>query len=210
MARKPGFKTVREKRAMSSKEKQKRAIKSALTRRAEKKHYGVRGESVSMDTVLTPINMSTVPNGDGDTTRDGDQLWLRDMEMRWAVWMPTTTRARIRVVLFRWYDDTAPTAADIFEDATAQRVLQSPFNVDKAPKYHIIEDKRYNSYYQNGAFPVLSKKYFGKTLGRKNIQFQAGTTTGVGHIYLWFANSEAVGANSALISYYSHIRFLDQ
>lgn len=185
-------------------------VKKAIARRKETKHYNVYAEDVSLDTAPTIVSLTAMTQGDGDQQRDGDTIFLKNIDFRWMARMPTTSRAAIRVMLFRWYDDSTPVATDILlSGSTAIRNINGPPSHDNKQLYKIMVDRRYNLYYTNGRFPISLWRIFGKRLGRKQVQFQNGTTNGVGKVYLMVMSEIATGANSPTFSYYSHITYTD-
>lgn len=170
--------------------------------------------SATVSNACSLVKVSTIPSGYVDSDRKGSQVNLQSFEMRYDLVVGDTYN-NFRVIVFRWYQDDgsiAPTLGDIIDDTggAGYRYL-APYNHQQRSKYHIMYDSssllaNTLSFNSTGSVQSTSNqsswvesvklkhfKVVGKKLGRKTINFDGSTTTGLGHIYvLWISDSNVV------------------
>lgn len=87
-------------------------------------------------------NLTAVPLGSANTNRTGRVVQGR--ELRWWLVLtadnPTISHAAVRVIFFRWNDDTDPEAQDILND---EQRITSTYNTQKQGKWKILSDRYY-------------------------------------------------------------------
>lgn len=147
----------------------------------------------------TITDVSAVAQGGTAINRDGDKLTIKSLIYRYGVFGADVYNF-CRIVIIQWLQNdaaTAPTVAGVL-NATYTGSLNapfSPFNKSNAGyQFVVLYDKTHSvstvSNYNKGGFvaKITPKKLKGKAL--KNIQYNAGATTGVGKFYiLWISDS---------------------
>jgi hypothetical protein len=153
---------------------------------------------------LSPISL--VPQGDTDSTRDGDQLTLQSIHCRFAIKVSTTTPTFLRTVVFQWFPNSVPVYANIFLDQhNTSAAAISDYNHDLRSQFHILHDSLVAVDTVSHPSHVVN---FKTSKGfRPKIQFSAGGTTGTNHIYA-FAISDVASAGPQLV-FYSDVKYFD-
>ncbi len=155
-----------------------------LNKRIEKKYF-TNYAAGSRDWSGAVYSITDIPQGDTDTTRDGDSLFLKSVQLRYSVVAGDTTNL-VRLVMFQYLDDTTPTVSNILNSGYlgAAGAPLTPFHHDERSKYRILYDSgpmsvdTYN--------PQLVRKVFVKNNKKmvNQIRYNGGTTTGSNKIYL--------------------------
>lgn len=192
--------------------RQKTTVKRLISNTQEKKHYLLTDATgINQSTVATLTKLSTIAQGDTDTTRDGDRLTLKSLRFS-ATISNSDTYNRFRVILFRWNpdDSTAPVVGDILQN-TAGNLLDVllPTHLDKASNFHVIHDRTYTTAgnAENAAIGI-NKTFYGKRLGSKTIQYNAGGTTGFRNVWMLTVSDSGAAAHP-YIYYTSLLKFTD-
>jgi hypothetical protein len=180
----------------------KQMIRSAQLKIFEPKSYDA-GLAVAVGNGGTGIlqKMTTIPQGDTDTTRDGDQLSVEWSQLRYNVIVNSTDVSNlIRVVLFVWHFDDGgqpPTLATIFQ---ASNTPLSAYNRDsvKERSFTVLSD-RLHAVYSGG---IGHECAYEKNLKKFKITFTSGGNTGKNHIYLAAISDSAVTPFPSLNSYH--------
>lgn len=163
-------------------------------------------QTVSSTGTLTKL--TTVPQGDTDSARDGDQLLIKKFEVR-GYCTPADATNICRFLIFRWnVDDTsdAPTLAEILQDAASSPWI-SPYNRDsrRSGKVVIIYDNILGVCTSGPGIKTFKHECKWKAL---KINFEAAATTGVGHIYL-LTVSDSTASTHPFFSMESRVWFTD-
>lgn len=175
-------------------------VKKQVKKMSEWKHLTTLS-GVAVDTTGTVVDLSAVPQGDTDVSRDGDQLMASSISFRYHVTVADSYNIT-RVILFQWYPQTNPGVSDVLNVAAGLEVL-SPYETDKASQFKILYDRSHttNQPYSGGAFStqVVSKKI---RIPRSKMQFVAASTTGSNKIYALYISDSAVATHPQMSSVY--------
>lgn len=136
-------------------------------------------------------SVTNVPQGDGDSTRDGDRISCRSLEVfAYINTDPSVTaafaanNALIRYVIFQWYPTTVPVYTDVFGGglSTTSRAPMAPYNHDNRQLFRFLYDKIFvlNPSSANSSI-IIHKKII--NIPQKNIQYASGSTQGTNEIY---------------------------
>lgn len=187
-----------------------RQAQKAISGAAEHKFYQVQtwaGGATSTSTPgigsLCPIPQETT--GATDQVREGDECYLRSLQMRGTLHFNTATTASaqiFRIILFQWLQNDPPIASDILANTTYGMTAQ--YRKDNNQNYKILYDK---VMVVHADTPV---KYFKFNVIRgfkKKLKFMAGTTQGSNQI--WFLNVSDAGANPPSYSFLSTVNYTD-
>lgn len=184
----------------------KNEVKKVLDKKVEKKYFDV--VNAGSLTNVTAINkFSGVPQGQNDSQRIGDKLTLRNLQYTMEMSCADTFN-RIRITIIRWNRD------DNSDVVSAGRVYQnlglslhSPFNFDSLRKgdFTILYDKVHNLVFGQSNTIKNVKKLIKVKSG---INFNAGGTTGEGHLYS-LLTSDSGAATHPAINEYTRITYTD-
>jgi hypothetical protein len=185
-----------------SKAEVKMMIRSSQLKIFEPKSYDA-GLNVSVGNAGTGIlqKMTTISQGDTDTTRDGDQLSVEWSELRYNVIVNATDVSNlVRVVVLCWHFDDGgqpPTLATIFQ---ASNTPLAAYNRDsvKEKAFTVLSD-RLHSLYSGG---VGHECVYYRNKKKFKITFTAGSNLGKNHIYLCALSDSAVTPFPTLASYH--------
>lgn len=188
---------------------QKKEVK-AIAKRAVKSmgelNFHVFGVSANPVGTLGYIaDLSIIAQGDGDQNRQGDEAHLTSMEFKYD-WTIADTFNRCRVIIFRWLDDAAPGIADILlGGVSGVPQVYSSYNKDGRNKFNILYDKT-----EVGVLvpaPNSVKYHEGSRKLTGTLRYNAGGTSGTGHIHL-LAISDSGVASDPTLTFTSRLNYL--
>lgn len=172
-----------------------RKVLKVVKRTQEKKFYPF-ANSTTVSSVGYLLDLTTIPQGDTDTTRDGDMLRVSSIQVNFA-WAAADAYNICRMVMFQWMPASSPGSppalADIFADTT--NAVISTFAHDTRKSYRILLDR---TCVVDADDPMkICKMYVYKKFMR-NIQYAGGTTTGRGNIYVWLVTDSGAVTHPAV------------
>lgn len=182
-------------------------VNRKLTKRLEKKYHLQAGAGVNYDYNGNIVSLSSVAQGDTDTTRDGDSLYIRSIRLMGDITVADSTNL-YRVIVFQWLDDTTPVASDVLSSTYlgTANACNASYHHDQRKKFRIMFDKRYVLDSTDNTRLLIDTKQL-RPFVRK-IQYTAATTTGTNKIWgLFVSDSSAVSHPS--LNYVSKMNFND-
>lgn len=177
----------------------------------ELKYYD--GAWVQSSLGSTPLlqQLSAIPQGNTDISRNGDRLKLYKIHFRGdALCFSADAYNRIRVVVFQWFPATLPTAGSILlPGLNAVNIdFASHYAHDTRQQYRVMYDRVHkligNASTANTPNTAASVKQFVFSLRipRRQLQYVAGTTTGSNQIYIMaFSDSAGIPNPSLNVGY---------
>ncbi len=204
-------------------------VKRAIKKMHEKKYFMKEQSSiaVSFDTHLL-VDLSAIPQGDTDLTRDGDSVKLTSLQVRmtWQTGASQSADSYVRVVIFQWFDNSTPTPPLVlgalgaaFDGTTA---MDAFYNHDRRRQFRVLYDNL--SICGGSSDPAVASHLFrktpvisftpkikGKRTGKKAyINFVGGGTTAQNKIYLLAISNIADGTNTEpVLLFNSKLNFID-
>lgn len=181
---------------------------------AEKKYFDVSAAigGVAVDYAGLVDDLSVPAQGSTVKTRIGDKITVTSLQLK--CWFTTIGVSNVvRIIVFKWFDNTVPTVAQILETVGDERAPISPLNHDDKVRRKIFLDTTFTIVDQQdteiryyNAFIDLRKR--GERISA--VHFDAGATTGLGIFYVLFVSNEATGSGGEpLIRYYIRTNFTD-
>lgn len=172
----------------------------------EVKHFDTSQGNSGVDWTGTIWQLSLIPQGDTDTTRDGDSLLPQRLRIH-CVATAADSYNLMRVIVFRWHPATLPVYGDIMTNAggSVWSPLQS-VNIDNRQNYTILLDRTLRLDPESDGLKQIVKTI--KLAKSRPMQFQNGTTQGTNKIYL-LAVSDSGAAPNPLFVLYSRLEFTD-
>lgn len=187
--------------------RQARQVKQLITRRQEKKFidYAV---NTSIDAGGSVSSMVAPPLGDEDDERIGDEIYMKNLQLKLAIHAADTTNV-VRFILVRWLLNSAtavPAVTDILQYAN----YMSPYNWDtrKQGKVQIIYDRIIPLTYTGTANVVINTNLYGNKLGPAKLYMNDTATTGTRQFF-WFAITDSVAANHPTLYGYMRLTYTD-
>lgn len=110
----------------------------------EKKYVDFAATGTLSGTPLV-VALNAIAQGDGGSTRDGDQCKITSINGHILVRNGSATTpgvARLMIVHDKQSDGTAPTLSEILEGTSQYQILTSPINMDNSRRFKILWDKR--------------------------------------------------------------------
>jgi len=176
---------VSKSRALVTKAQVKQMIISMLSS-SERKFFDFVSNSQQNidDTGLTPVSISSIPQGSSDTTRVGDSLTPTKLEyhltMKYNNVSTITNLATslnvVRLIIFRWkpfFSDVAPTVLKVMHYNVTSYAAMGPLVHDGRDQFEVLVDRRFVTDGLTNAYKIVN----GEVKLNGNIQYKAGSTT---------------------------------
>jgi hypothetical protein len=174
------------------------------------------------------VDVTAIGQGNSGATRVGDLLMLHSMSYRFQIYNNFGATANpiviTRILFFQYLGDSAaagkPTVADLFNVSNANGGATygtfSAFDIDYSRAYRVLTDTSRITF---GAPAAATSTYVGLAhfgqfqvnlaRAQREIQYQAGATTGNNHIFMVVtSNCATIGLNPN-ITYNLDVRFTD-
>lgn len=210
-----------------------------MRRLAEQKYSVVQHTAVTVNVTPQVLPLTDgILEGATSRTRIGDKVTLNSIELRGRLTMDSSdpnypSLVSFRMVVIKWYDDTTPTFADVFEtvdydDNALDPLMHAPYNTDRKVKRKVLLDKVYTlqrgvaAVYNSNTNTIVSSTYaepgsrvtFNNFLDLKrkgdrvrNINFAASSTDGVGNFFVLVISDTA--ANGPVLSIIAKTNYTD-
>lgn len=181
-----------------------RRVKHIANTAGEKKYFAVSSggpQTVDDSGVITSI--SNIQQGDTDVSRDGDQAYIRSLEVHWEANAADVFNV-LRFMVVQWYPATTPTVSDILL-TTGTDGFMSPYNHDQRFQFRVLYDKRVTV---DTDRPSIAFRTRLRRFGRRRIQYLGGTTDGQNKLYV-LKISDSSAASHPLIQNFTKLNFSD-
>lgn len=159
--------------------------------------------------------LSGIAVGTGYNERVGAQVLGKSLLFRYQLTAADVSNI-MRVIIFRWFDDTSPTPGMVLEVGPSSATINplSPILYDNRDKIQILHDNLHSLnisavYYNAGATvyprPQVDKMYIKRNM---KIRWQTDDTVDEGHIYALFVSDSTLVGHPAY-HFYSRLRYTD-
>lgn len=204
-----------------------RTVKRLIGNKIEDKYKDVQTTAAGLGLSQTPtlVHLTPIGQGDGASTRDGDEINLKSISLRYHLRTDDTLTNGsnnlscsnvVRIMLVQWKEQSLPTAAQILEDTDAIQNLQTHYNWENRRNYKVLYDRRHNlvpsmALGTAGSSEIVPARANGQTLifGKKLVKkltYDGSATAGEKNsIYLMMIANTTTGAPE--IFYESRILF---
>lgn len=188
---------------------------------AEIRAFDTQATAAVVDVTPLLVNLTYLPQGDGDGFREGSAVGARVLEIR-AVFHSGANEAlynpSVRVIIFKWKDNlngSSALASNVLTDdgSVAGNQINSAYNWFQRGSYKILSDTRHLLTQQQGSGIITNsrslmyKKYI--RLGHK-ITYVAPTTSieGAGQVYmLVLSDSPGTGGTTMKVDYWARLYY---
>lgn len=193
----------------------KTAARRVINAQFEKHYY-------DYDAILFPVSYSssiyrltTTAQGDSDSTRSGDRITIKSLQIRGTLASADAYNI-MRVIIFQYLGDdgvAVPTSGQVLEGTYFNTVnhVNAPYAKDYVGyKVIVLWDSTYVVDQDDVAkqFQLMLTAGNFKKKAKPFIQYQAGTSNGVGNLYMMVV-SDSGAVTHPSISFVSRLRFID-
>lgn len=156
---------------------QRTEVKKLISKQQEHKYFETRNTG-AVDWAGTIVDLSAVPQGDTDSTRDADTLMPTSLVINYIINLGDTTNF-FRVIVFRWHDkNTTPTVAQILQsNSSSTGGVISDYDHDYRQNFNVLYDKTH-TLVSGASNAVIIKNMIRLPLAKKAIQYVSGGTGG--------------------------------
>lgn len=184
--------------------RQKQQVKSLISRRQELKFYVSQTNAQAVSSAGVIFQLSVIPQGDTDTSRDGDRLYLESMHVKGSITIADTVNL-FRLIFFQWKPTSTPLISNILLNGPSGGIdVYSHYNHDTRQEFKILFDRLYH---QEGNSSAAVAPYtptsqiivnFMRYKMNRQLQYQGGGTTGTNQIYYIAISDSGVIPHSEL------------
>jgi hypothetical protein len=184
-----------------------------LQQYSETKHYDYAGTITALDRDGDLSVWNPIPQGDTDTTRDGDALFNMNVHIRASLWHDPQTgnqgaSAGFRFILFFDKSNTISSVGDLLDlSGDDETNMLSPIDWDIRKQVTILHDSMTSV---DGVWKERLLREWVFPL-KKSTQFEAGTTTITTNALkgLWISDRASTDSYLPKLIYYYRITFKD-
>lgn len=160
------------------------------------------------------IHLSAVPEGDNEVSRTGLVITPKSLNISWRLTAEGDQPSNeYRVIIFRWFDDSIPTATDILVPITSgifngYQFIDVPKSFPKSDKVQILSDKKMAL--DPNSNDTMYYKFYQKFKSSNRIRYNGSSPTAVekGHLYAFVATDSQIVPHPGLVGY-SRLAFTD-
>lgn len=197
---------------------QKTQIKAMLNRKdtisKELKYIDMSLLNTNTGTTWNVYNLTVIPQGLLDSNRVGDEVEVKDIELRIRTYVNssagvTNASSVLRVVIAQYYEDTtiaALTAGEFFSTTTGGSAYLSTYNHDTRRTYKILYD---DSMTVNATGEASASRVIMVKPGRKKIRFVGAGNNAEGHIILLTVSDTLSTLYPPTVDWYSRVNYVD-
>lgn len=191
----------------SAKKIQKQSIKALIHRElhkeSEKKFWAVVRTPTSVDFSGAVYDLSLVPQGDTDSSRDGDQIEIESIDFAFNL-ATGDAQQLMRLLLFCWKPNNVPSVTSILLGTGSTEAPLQRYNTDQRQQYTVLHDELFNL--NTVSTPTIARQV--RLNARRYAQFIAGSTAGTNHIYVLIV-SDSGAVTHPTIAYCSKLQYFD-
>jgi len=180
----------------------KEEIKSALRENVELKYFALADNTygaISNNGTDFLQSVTNVPQGDTDSTRDGDRIQMQELRFRVGIKTGSATPTFLRIICFQWKPNTTPVYASILLDqhGTSNAPI-SDFQHDSRDMYKILSDDLVQV--DSSAHTATCVERSIKKGFNHHVQYTAGSTTvGTNQLYIMAVSDVATNGPSVVL-----------
>lgn len=149
----------------------------AVRRVSEKKSYRTAVDNQTFDnTTGYVLHLTSISQGDGASTRDGNSILLRSVQSRFSLYSADATQV-IRVIYFQWFPESTPTVTDILSNTYTGDVnlVNSPYELHARSQFRILADRTYAL--EGSSNELAIDRIMVKKFARRMVTFDTTSTT---------------------------------
>lgn len=192
-------------------------MRSLIAVAQEPKFFDSKEYQQAATSTPTQLAISAVPQGDTDSTRDGDQINLLSLEIKFETYLQGTGGTndftdQVRLMVYRWHPmstSSQPVPASVLQDlSVTQSATMTLCTWDNRKDYTVILDKTFNLSGNGPSDIGFRTKFTWKTPGIP-AHFSAGSTTLQSQGLFALIMSDSLVATHPLFNFYSRLVYSD-
>jgi hypothetical protein len=192
-------------------------VQQMLRTAQEFKFFDSKEYAQSATTTPTQLAISAVPQGSTDSTRDGDQINLQSLWIKFETYLQGTGGTndftdQVRLMIYRYHPMSGaayPVPATVLQDlSVAQSATMSPNTWDNRKDYTVILDETFNLSGNGPSDIGFSRTFKWKTPGIP-AHFSAGSTTLQSNGIFAMIMSDSLVATHPQFNFYSRLVYSD-
>jgi len=154
------------------------------------KYYEIYSTTDTVSTTGQVVDISVITQGVGQLQRIADTVFVQRVDCRLSVNTANSDVFNlVRVIFFNWKVDSAlsaPTIADILAFTGSTPLVYGNFNFENRAMYGVWKDLTFNLS-GTASNPTKNSQHYleySENMNKKRIDFNLGSTSGTGKIYL--------------------------
>jgi len=192
-------------------------VRSLMTAGMEMKFFDSKEYAQSCTTTPTQLALSAVPQGDTDSQRDGDQINLRALWIKFETYLQGTGGTndftdQVRLVIYRFHPmstGSTPVPATVLQDlSVAQSATMTAFTWDNRKDYTVVLDKTFNLSGNGPSDFGYTTKFNWKAPGIPS-HFSSGSTTLQTNGLFAMIMSDSLVATHPQFNIYTRVEYTD-
>jgi hypothetical protein len=192
-------------------------VRSLLSRAQEHKFFDSKEYAQSATTTPTQLAISAVPQGDTDSTRDGDQINLKSLWVKFETYLQGAGGTndftdQIRLMIYRYHpmsSGSVPVPATVLQDlSVAQSATMTPTTWDNRKDFTVVLDKTFNLSGNGPSDLGYTAKFVWKEPGIP-AHFSAGSTTLQTNGLFALIMSDSLVATHPQFNLYTRVEYTD-
>jgi len=192
-------------------------VRQILTAGKEMKFFDSKEYQQAATSTPTQLALSAVPQGDTDSQRDGDQINLRSLWIKFETYLQGTGGTndftdQVRLMVYRWHPmstGSAPVPASVLQDlSVAQSATMTPWTWDNRKDYTVVLDKTFNLSGNGPSDIGYTVKFNWKEPGIAS-HFSSGSTTLQTNGLFAMIASDSLVATHPTFNFYSRLEYTD-
>jgi len=172
-------------------------VQSMIRSRQELKSFDT-GLAQTVSSTGNVIKLTTIPQGDTDSTRDGDQINITKLEGVVVGTCSTDTTNILRCTIIRWNgDDTtdAPTIAKVYQTSASPFISALVRDNLRSNYMSVVQD---DILCVGATSPQIEKSRYSHKWKALKCNYESGTNTGVGQLYAIVSSDSTAVAHPSL------------
>ena len=183
---------------------ERKQVKRIVNYNREKKHFASGNVALNISDVFTFYPLTDIPQGDTQSTRDGEQLKIVSGSVLGSI-KGSGGENVIRIFVFRWSMNSTPTAADVFQIVSPSiGSFYSPINQRNKQFIHVIHDRMHTLSGTGQGSKIISVKI----PSQPKITYNTSAVTGANKIYMVTISDDAA-TPFPILAYRSEIIYTD-
>jgi len=192
-------------------------VRALINVAQEDKFFDSKEYQQTAQTTPVQLALSAIPQGSTDSTRDGDQVNLKSLWIKFHTYIQGIGGTNdftdlVRLIVIRWHPmstSTSPVPGNYLQDlSVAQSPTMSPFTWDNRKDYTVLIDETF-SLSGNGPSDVNFVKKISWRVPGLPAHFTAGSTTLQSEGLFAFVASDSLVATHPLFDLYSRVVYCD-
>lgn len=172
----------------------------------EKKFHSFAQSIVTVPFTGVINSISSVPQGDGASSRDGNKIRVKSIYGKFAYsTINANTNMRMLIIQDNSPDGTPPTFGEVLDDPSPPNAITSALNIANTARFKVILDKRFYVTQTAGQRPIYNMQFYRKC--NIPIAFQGSGADSESNSELFLMQISDAAIDGPLVTSYLRLRF---